>query len=492
MIKLEVKNKLYIENLELTEKLILSGCTYTSILNTTNHPPLISLSPHYDSIKVVHEDTDQSHNSIGINEYEEEKLYASFALFFKSPNQIKIPPKIERTIKKYVSKKDLRDINKDESIAIELCLLSLSNLTDTFFFPAEKNGWKNLKKSILDEQIDDNHFTTVKKIIDTLIKGTSNGSIIECDNIYKKGVKSMSYRLGQAYRNKGIVKYELKTKFVKDLLTKNYYKRIAKATNNVIAHNLMNTYQFLTLPSIEEIKTEAKRLIKNGYKNKKGKTLTFLNKHSKEYFKDSENRVFVEDSIAVFEYLTEDGLMIPSIGDSKSGGRVVDSFTLMPAWIRHLVKYNGKKIEELDFSALHPNLAMRIYGGSSSFITHEKVAEDLQIDVKEVKKQHLSFFNMRVKQMRDSVIYKYYSTHENKMIMNITQDKYSNGHKVTSQRLFKTEVDIMTEIVKRLNSIGVYVGYLYDALFCPPEKKDVVKQIMNQTILDFGVKTQVK
>lgn len=67
--------------------------------------------------------------------------------------------------------------------------------------------------------------------------------------------------------------------------------------------------------------------------------------------------------------------MIPTVGDERSGGRVVDSFTLMPAWIRNEININGKKLTECDYIALHPNIAVKLYDGIESYLTHPKVAE---------------------------------------------------------------------------------------------------------------------
>lgn len=78
--------------------------------------------------------------------------------------------------------------------------------------------------------------------------------------------------------------------------------------------------------------------------------------------------------------------MIPSAG--ASGSRVVDSFTFMPAWIREQIAIDGKKLAECDYTALHPNIAILLYGGKERYITHQKVAKKATIDVKMVKVEH--------------------------------------------------------------------------------------------------------
>ena len=56
--------------------------------------------------------------------------------------------------------------------------------------------------------------------------------------------------------------------------------------------------------------------------------------------------------------------MLPIVSSNKiAGGRISDSITLMPSWIRKLIKINGRYINQIDFTCLHPNLAVQIYGG---------------------------------------------------------------------------------------------------------------------------------
>jgi hypothetical protein len=429
-----------------------------------------------------------------------EEVYAQFPLFFKQIDLIKIPAKTETAIRKYLPRQLLYEIHPDVDTAIELCLLFLSNLTDTYFRmqstidPYHKLGWKNLKSEYIDEQLGDKfNFELRKNIVSALEHGTSKGVIIECDRKYLKGVYSFSYRLGTAYLGKGVNNYVLKTKHVKGLLNKSYYKTLSKCIENPICKNLIYFYGLVELPTKEEILNEAKRLVKEKYKTKKEKFLTFLNNHSKNYFKDKENRSFVSDAIEIFEYLTDNGFMIPRPGDEKSGGRVVDSFTLMPSWIRKLVKINGQNMEECDYTALHPNIAMNLYGGSKEYLKHSEVAEQTGLDKNDVKKEHLSFFNMEVWQMKKNKLYNYYNSTEPKMILNIIEEKTesSNKHKTTSMRMFKLEVDVMSCVIKKLNSESIYVGYIYDALFCSQNNVQRVIQVMNETILEFGIKTRI-
>ena len=135
---------------------------------------------------------------------------------------------------------------------------------------------------------------------------------------------------------------------------------------------------------------------------------------------------------------------------------------------------------------------MKIYGGSQNYLTHENVAEKAGIDLKDVKIEHLSFFNKTWDGMRSSPLFDYYSKYESDMISKIYYDKKAHGHKITSQKMFAVEVSIMTDVIKHLNSLGIYVLYVYDALMCEEKNKAVVVETMNRIVLEHGIKTNVK
>jgi hypothetical protein len=58
--------------------------------------------------------------------------------------------------------------------------------------------------------------------------------------------------------------------------------------------------------------------------------------------------------------------------------------------------------------------------------------------------------------------------------------------------MFAEEVEIMTECIKQLNYKGIYVGYIYDALFCKESDAKLVAEIMNTVVLEFNVFTTAK
>lgn len=415
---------------------------------------------------------------------------SELALVFPNVNSMLIPKKAAYTLGKYASKTKLKEIDPNIEVAVEKCLVVLSNLASTHY---TDERWKALSAEILHEQTKTNDNTFIyKKIVTLLQEGTSNGPLVEVDDNYGIGVKCKKYRIADRYFDAGLTEYQIQDKGIVQRRNKLFYQQLSNALENPICANLVKVYPKIELPTSEELLVIGKRLAKEGYTTRKGKILTVRNRHKNHYWTDAEKRSFVEDNIRLFEFLTSRGFMIPTAGDQRSGGRVVDSFTLMPAWIREQITIDGKTLSECDYTALHPNIAVKLYGGSQSYITHQNVAEMAAIGLKEVKTEHLAFFNRKWNQMVQSPLFAFYSKHENQMLEKIFRDKKDNGYKVTSMRMFKAEVGVMTDVIRHLSSKGIYVLYVYDALVC--EMKDVqdVIQTMNRTILEHGIKTHVK
>lgn len=420
-----------------------------------------------------------------------------FPLFFNNLDVIYVPRKAERSLKRSVPERYLKAIDNDKNIAVEKCLVVLSNLSSTFF---EDKKNKQLHSKILHEQTKKGNDNTriYPKVIKALMYNTtiSGGFIVTKKNadgsdVYLANHYSKSYSLTQTYLKSGLTEYRIKNKQIIEVRKKHFYNQLAKANENIIARNLISLYAKLDLPNQKDLLEVARGLTSQGYRNRKGKILTFLNKHPKSYFKESDKRTFVEENIKLFNYLTKNSYMIPHAGDVKSGGRVVDSFTLMPSWIRKLVKIDGETIVEIDFKAFHPNIAISIYQGSKHYLTHEKVSDESNIKKEEVKVQHLSFFNETLRGMKRNVLYDYYQQSEPLMLEKVIDDKKDKqyAHRITSMKMFAKEVEIMTEIIKRLNAIDIYVGYVYDALFCKESVAEKVKEIMNEVVIEFGVYT---
>jgi len=423
-------------------------------------------------------------------------ISAQLSLFVINNNRIKIPSKVEYVIRKYVSRKLLKEIHNDVEVAIELCLLFCTQLNSTYFDiknGSQPNGWKSLRAEYLRDFLSLNPLT-YKKVITALEEPLKRGAILECDHVSIIGEKNHFYRLTPPYLGKGIVSYDLKTKEAKSLLNKHYYRVLGEAKKNPICENLIRFYQDITFPTIDQIKKEADRLIASGYMTKKGKKLTKLNKHGRAYYKNHKELSFVEDAIEIFEYLTDNGLLIPTVGGETSGGRVVDSLDLMPSWIRRMVKINGVLNVESDYTCLHPNMIISMYDGTTSYLTHGDLGSKLNIDVDIVKVEHLSFFNKEVWQMKQSPLYQYYQHNEPRMLQNVIVEKYNSQHKhkITSRRLFAKEVEVMTAVIQQLNKEGIFVGYVYDALFFHPDYAKRVKEVMDTVIQQYGIKTIAK
>lgn len=427
--------------------------------------------------------------------------------FFEEPTKIKIPSKVLRILKnRYIPAELLKAIDDDEMTAIELCLIFLSNLTDTYFKIKEpederdKNGWKRLSSEILHKQTSDtNKKYTYLKILAALTVGTNKGGIVERDDNagYKCEIidgesKCYYYRLTEAYRCKGIQTYQLTSKKALKLSREAYYAKISLAQNSTITRNLISFYGQLEMPTQIEVVEQADILIAQGFITKKGNRLIWSNNHTKDYYKYPVS--FVEDHLKIYDYLTDNGkkFRIPDVG--KNGARPIDSLSLLPSWIRSMIKINGVLVDDLDYVCLHPNISVALYGGENGFITHPKTSEESGVDIKIVKIEHVSFFNRDIWDMAKSPLYKYYKEKEPYMMRNIENEKYQSQlkYKTTSQNVTSKEVDIMSDVIFKLNNRGIFVGYVYDALFFHPIHKEIIRKVMNQTALEHGVKTTCK
>ena len=415
---------------------------------------------------------------------------AELALQFPNVNSLLIPKKSEYNLRKYTPKIMLRGIDSDVNLAVEKCLVFLSNLCSTYY---TDDKWKSLNATILHQQTKSKDNTYIyTRIIDVLKHGTSKGAFIEVNDSYLEREYCKKYRLTDTYLKAGLVEYIIKDAGLVLNQNRLFYEQLNQAIEHPICSNLIKMYPKIELPTSKELLVIGKRLAKDGHRTKKGKILTMRNNHINEYWKDSDNRSFVEDNIKLFEFLTKRGFMIPGVGDEKSGGRVVDSFTLMPAWIREQITVDGTKLSECDYTALHPNIAIKLYDGKLTYLTHQNVEERTGIDVKSIKIEHLSFFNKQWLAMLKSPLFPFYSNHEPYMLSRIYNDKKEHGHKVTSAKMFSVEVAIMNDVIKHLSTIGINVLYVYDALLCEEKDKAIVVETMNRIILEHGVYTCVK
>ncbi len=423
----------------------------------------------------------------------------TFPKKFKDFSVVEIPQQVKRSIER-LPKGILFKIDKNKKVAVEKCLVVVSNLTSTLFREEDNNQdfWKSLNSEILHEQTkkgNDNTFI-YPRVLDALMYSTPKQKpIIEVlknssgNDTYEVGNSSKKYRLTETYRSKYSIGYKLTCSDLLEKRTKYFKEEYSKNQNNPLFKNSVEVMNKVILPSEEHLISVAKELIAYNYVTKKGKILTLLNKKSRDYYKDSSKRSFVEENIKRFNDLTSEGFIFPKVGDEKSGGRLTDSFVLMSSWARKEILIDGEPIEELDYKALHPNIAVSLYGGKVKYLTHQQVAKELNIDLGIVKRNHLSFFNMEIPHMKSNPLYEYYRKAEPEMLNNLLEDKEVNGYKSASRRMFKKEVEIMTECVEILNNLGIYVLYVYDALYCKKSVAKTVAEVMNKIILKHGVYT---
>ena len=422
---------------------------------------------------------------------------ATFPEYKKYPllidiNKILIP-KVLTILNSNKKNDSFKDIDEDVEVSKELCLLLLSQLVSFYYTKTEDDRFKfkNLNSDFLRKTFPKKSDLYLK-IIDVL---TCLG-LIECDNnnIIKK--KSFGYRIKPSILKKGLDIYELKTKYAYKCLNRKNEQLLK--SDNVIIKNLIEFYKDLTFPSIEEVWQRGVEMAKNKTKIK-GKLFVNRGKHPKSYYKNKKNKVFLDDSIKKYEFniLKKGGLKIPKSGGENCGNRIYDSLNLLPKWIRGMIKYKGEFLEEIDYKCLHPNIVQFLYGGKQEFITHEKIAEQTNLPIQKVKKLHLSLFNTSNEKMcYNSLFYSYFLL-DFDMMNKLTSDKKYNDlpleerYKITSRKMFAKEVEILTEVVKKLNEEGIYVMYVFDALYCSPHDKMRVSELMNEVVLKAGVKTTV-
>jgi hypothetical protein len=93
--------------------------------------------------------------------------------------------------------------------------------------------------------------------------------------------------------------------------------------------------------------------------------------------------------------------------------------------------------------------------------------------------------------MEASPLFKYYKNREPIMLENIIKDKKINKYKITSQRMFELEVEIMSKCIERLNKFGIYPLYIFDALLVNYTHQNKVESIMNDVMKEMEIYTIV-
>ena len=412
---------------------------------------------------------------------------------------LKLPFKIITDIRQILKGVDLTSIHHDRDTALELIYILLSNFTfvkmKQSYYKSDytNNDYINLSSKILKSQLG-TYLSRYKKILNLLIKYM----IITKGTSYKQGVKCNSYKISDKYFTFKIEKYLLKTSYALKLHKQNRRKFNKEIFKNVIAKNEISNNYHVKMPSESEALEELKKYSKKKWTNKKGKQLKVLGKKKRE-----DKFVYVEDYLGLFMVL-QNHFKLPVILGENAGYRVMTKFNTCPRIIRKLIKVNGKHLIGLDFSCFQPNLANRIYGEPlKDPLSHQKAAQylskfdkykDLSFEVLVgiAKKENLSFFNKKIRYMRYSSLFKFYEKNHPTLLHNIINDKELNGYKSVTKNMFKTEVKMMTEIVKRCMESGIIAVYIYDEIMIEENFVHDVKKIMEKVCEEQNLNVEIK
>ncbi|MFV8839173.1 hypothetical protein [Salinimicrobium soli] len=434
-------------------------------------------------------------------------LSGSLELFNIITNQnesITVPKKAIHNFR-YIPNKDFKLVHPNLEVAKELTLLTLSNLSNTWLRSQHSDderiilGYKRLYSRILESQVKvcGNRSSPYKKILKLLLKH----DYIEIgeDAVYipnGKG-KAREFRLTLKYFGKGCERYFLKTPEVRRMRNIEFNENFERVLQTAIGRNHLRLLTKVTWPTDDEVRACIDEAVKSRWCNRDHKRMVWLGKHSKKEYPHSQF-VHGEDYMKSFRFL-RDHMKVPVVkkewmdDDGNLKFRIATCFNLMPKLIRNLIKIGNHSIVENDFSAMHPNIIQKIYGGSNlEPISHQSVSEYLGISKDDAKKEHLSFFNKRICQMKASPLWNYYEVKEPKMLENILQEKCQHGHEKTCWRVFEIETRLMETIVSRLSAMGIDVIYVYDALYSTAEEQEVVKEVMNSVVREFNIHSRVK
>jgi len=139
-------------------------------------------STHLPSLCLVNGTIENIHKQLDIQGFDTldiDQVFSSLPLF-KDVYKIKIPNKVYRALERYYKQENLEKVHSDKLTAIELCLLFLTNLNDTYY-RSQKNcifgeqGWKTLYSKILQNQLmhtDRTYLDIIECLQQTTKKGT--------------------------------------------------------------------------------------------------------------------------------------------------------------------------------------------------------------------------------------------------------------------------------------------------------------------------------
>lgn len=433
----------------------------------------------------------------------------------KEDTTLLVSNKVESKINRYVPKKDLKHINEDIELAIDLIMFFIANFSPTYIKSLNTNkkeelsGFMNINYEVQKERFLGLGLGLKSSPHPKIIKLLISHGIVEKGSDYIMGVKSRSYRLTKSYFGKGLTEYKVKNKTIQDKLYNIECNKFNELLEHPIAVNSLITNLDLQFPSDQEAIEEIDKFVKEGHTNKNGKRLVWAGKNPGRYPKTE--FIHAEDHLKLLQTY-RDLPRMPVLASAIGGHRVYDRYNMLPKTVRETVKVSNKKLIEKDYSCLHPNLIQTLYSDNPQTMAHEKVAEtltegfrDLNEEeqgkaIKKYKIAHLSFFNLPVDKMKYSAVYPYYEKYDKQMLMRIEDEKRISeeygkdnlGSRITAQKLFGLETEIMGEVITRLHKEGIKVMYLFDALSCHKENTDRVAEVMNAVAEEYSVYTTAK
>lgn len=426
--------------------------------------------------------------------------------FFRGIDTIEIPKKLEAIVNYHVPVAVLDKIDKDRDVAKEKILFFASQIVAVNhreYLKKSPNTHKRINTKLITKILGLRHGKWVI-LRDFLIKGTKPNNqteyvpIMNFKQSYLAGSFSQGYTFTDTYLKHGLTYYTLETNAIKKLADKAFFSTVSEWSQNPIISNNLKLYPKLTIPSLQEVTEEAKRLHRTPYK---GKTFIHDGKKSKESFGKPKDFIYSSDGINRFIHLTTKGFPLPKVGTDRDGHRVYDLITSMPKWIRKLIIIDGERMSEIDIKCSHPNFAATRYFNEGSTITHAEIAKYLNIDVIRAKKLSLIYLNQEVDSYFNEGTFTYGSKlnevdryyKENHPELHDALEYEKNwgeyGHKTVCRALFNDERKLMSQVITQLNEAAIIVGYCFDAIYVKQSEALKAKAMMDSLLLESNVNT---
>ena len=83
--------------------------------------------------------------------------------------------------------------------------------------------------------------------------------------------------------------------------------------------------------------------------------------------------------------------------------------------------------------------------------------------------------------MKRSPLYNYYKANHLDLLIKVEDDKLRHKtHKITSEKMFTVETQMMSLAVSRLQDEGITSVYVFDCIYCKGSDATIVTEVMNQ------------